>query len=73
MKGLSKYVTHLEDFHPDDDAIFCPFCEKLGFPARKELRRHVILEHKVMTVPVIDTSSNVVTDVFENYLLILFL
>ena len=47
MKGLSKYVSHLEDFHPDDDAIFCPFCEKLGFSAKKELRRHVILEHKV--------------------------
>jgi hypothetical protein len=50
MKGLSKYVTHLEDFHPDDNAIFCPFCEKLGFPARKELRRHVILDHKVWII-----------------------
>ena len=47
IKGLGKYVNHLEDFHPDDDAIFCPFCERISFEAKKDLRRHVVLEHKV--------------------------
>ena len=49
FQGISKYVTHLEDFHPDDDSLFCPFCERVSFAAKKELRRHVLLEHKVNT------------------------
>ncbi len=49
LKGLSRYVGHLKGFHPDDNSIFCPFCEKFSFQAKKELRRHVVMEHKVST------------------------
>ena len=47
LRGLSRFVSHREDFHPEANAIFCPFCERRNFQAKKELRRHVVIEHKV--------------------------
>ena len=49
LKGISGYMQHLEDFHPEDNGFFCPFCEQGGFDDKKELRRHVMKEHKVWT------------------------
>jgi len=47
LKGITRYMHHLEDFHPEDNGFFCPFCEQGGFDDKKELRRHVMKEHKV--------------------------
>lgn len=48
LKGISKYVNHVDDLHPNEDKLMCPLCDK-AVDSNKELKSHV-LKHKDRTL-----------------------
>ena len=47
FKGITKYISHLDDIHPNEDKIPCPACS-MQINSIKELKIHV-MEHVTET------------------------
>ena len=52
VKGISEFVEHLENMHPNQCGIVCPICDK-ELPSKRRLKIHVVIHSdKKATCPV---------------------
>ena len=42
VKGISEFVEHLENMHPNQCGIVCPICDK-ELPSKRRLKIHVVI------------------------------
>ena len=42
VKGISEFVAHLENMHPNQCGIVCPICDK-ELPSKRRLKIHVVI------------------------------